>query len=267
MTATPLLETRQAFGSSLNVDLGFSRGGRPEGALGYRSCGVRQGSSGEADGEEVVTYFQCLPMPSPSTLTLKSCAVSLTGCYAHGRCGLGGLTLFWFMGAFEDETIRQQYNPVRPVITRLARTSVREVRKGESGVSPSPRRPPCLGRELPAVGTHPSSGVPVCRHPRCCLRTCFVRTCAGMVVDRTASWPPRSPQPASQGQPLQLCLSLLPGFPQHPAPALPTVCWACSQSVSGGRARADSRGEGCSGAGVPVACCRAPAWSLARALT
>ena len=51
MTAAPLLETRQAFGSSLNVNLGCSRGGRPEGALGYGCCrGVRQGSSGEADG-------------------------------------------------------------------------------------------------------------------------------------------------------------------------------------------------------------------------
>ena len=98
MTATPLLETRQAFGSSLNMDLGFSRGGRPEGALGYGSCGVRQGSSGEADGEDVVTYFQSLPMPSPLTLTLKSCVVSLTGCYAHGRCGLGVLPCFGSWG-------------------------------------------------------------------------------------------------------------------------------------------------------------------------
>ena len=50
-TAAPLLETRQAFGSSFNVNLGCSRGGRLEGALGYGRCrGVRQGSSGEADG-------------------------------------------------------------------------------------------------------------------------------------------------------------------------------------------------------------------------
>lgn len=51
MTEAPLLETRQAFGSSLKVNLRSSRGGCPEGALGYRSChGVRQGSLGEADG-------------------------------------------------------------------------------------------------------------------------------------------------------------------------------------------------------------------------
>lgn len=51
MTAAPLLETRQAFGSSLKVNLRSSRGGRPEGALGHGPCRrVRQGSSGEANG-------------------------------------------------------------------------------------------------------------------------------------------------------------------------------------------------------------------------
>lgn len=95
VTATPLLETQQAFGSSLSVDLGCSRGGRPEGALGYGPCGVRQGSSGEADGEEVVTYFQSLPMPSPSTLTLKSCTVSLSWVLCALQMWSGGLTLFW----------------------------------------------------------------------------------------------------------------------------------------------------------------------------
>lgn len=174
------------------------------------------------------------------------------------------------MGAFEDETIRQKYNLVRPVITWLARTTVREVRKGESGVSPRSKKASLPWAEsslrwaqcCSLRGTHPSSGVPVCRHPCCCLCTCFVRTCTGMVVDLPAPWPPRSPQPASQGQPLQLCLSLPlasrpelpPASGSSPADGVLGLQSVCTRGMGSSR----QRGEGCSGAGVPVACCRGP---------
>lgn len=135
-----------------------------------------------------------------------------------------------------------------------------------------------LGRELPAVGTVPlaeghTPGVPVCRHPRCCLRTCFVRTCVGMVVDLPAPWPPRSPQPASQGQPLQLCLSLQPvsrpelppASGSSPADVVLGLQSVCTRGPGSGR----QPGEGCSvgGGWFPWPAVGAPAWSLAQALT
>lgn len=126
------------------------------------------------------------------------------------------------------------------------------------GVPGERARFPSAGGMRRSLRGTPSSGVSVCQHPRCRLRACFVRTCAGLVADRTAPWPPRSPRPDAQGQPLQLCLCVEPV--SRPVRLQPRRRCAGSSahglSVPGGRARADSLGEGCSGGGIPVACCR-----------
>lgn len=111
------------------------------------------------------------------------------------------------------------------------------------------------GLGLSLRGT-PSSGVYVCWHP--CSRV-------GMVVDRTVPWSLWSPQPASQGQPLQLWLSLqLVSRPELPpasgsSPAdgvlgpVPAICLYQGAGLGQRAGGKDAPAEG-----IPVACCWGP---------
>lgn len=158
MTAAPLLETRQAFGSSLKVSLRSSRGGRPEGALGYGPCRrVRQGSSGEVSGGGNCHLFPESSNAPASTLTLKSCAILLSWALCARQMWSGGLTVFWFMAIFEHETIRQKCNPIRH---HLAGTDCQGGQERRKRVSPGLGRPPCPGQAAPCCG-HRAAGGPV----------------------------------------------------------------------------------------------------------